>query len=233
VTARVLEAVMLANIFRSSCEPADVAVQKNDAFISNIKRARSYKQLTQKYGALLENADGDTLRKFLDDTLHDAEAIIKRRHEGPSRVHLFGRQMVNFMYAFSAYLDAYGGIIEVMKQASGHYGKIAYNTLSVFLIVGPTSDTLQTPIITVFKVAVGKKMKEDKISETLRRLHNQFARFKILEKIHSTENMKAYVAEVYRLGIEFAREATYYYLKPALGRSSITEFLMIPHPDCH
>ena len=65
---------------------------------------------------------------------------------------------------------------------------------------------------------MNKKVKEDHIDPTLLTLQREFSRLKILLEIHSTENMKSYIADAYRLGIEFAREATLYYSRPAYRR---------------
>jgi hypothetical protein len=66
-------------------------------------------------------------------------------------------------------------------------------------------------------VVVNKKAKDERIGEMIQQLDHQFSRFIVLEEIHSAPKMRAYIGTTYRLGIDFLREATYYYLRSSLG----------------
>jgi hypothetical protein len=68
------------------------------------------------------------------------------------------------------------------------------------------------------KVAVNKQKRDDRISEVLEQLRKQYSRFKVLNEIHPTPEMKTFLAEAYKLGIDFARYATCYYLRSSLGK---------------
>lgn len=46
-----------------------------------------------------------------------------------------GRVTQNFFTAFSDFLAAYSGIVEIVKGAGQQYGEAAYEALSLFLIV--------------------------------------------------------------------------------------------------
>jgi hypothetical protein len=46
-----------------------------------------------------------------------------------------GKYVQNFLTTFSRYLEAYSGVVEVVKSAGQPYGQVAYSTLSLFLIV--------------------------------------------------------------------------------------------------
>ena len=54
------------------------------------------------------------------------------RRVGPKKV---GAKMQRFLDVFSDFLNAYSGIIELLKGAGQVYGQVAYETLSIFLIV--------------------------------------------------------------------------------------------------
>ena len=65
---------------------------------------------------------------------------------------------------------------------------------------------------------MNKQQKEERIDATLLTLQREFARIKTLQVVHSSDTMKRYIAEAYRLGIGFAREATLYYARPTYRR---------------
>ena len=47
----------------------------------------------------------------------------------------YGKYVQKFMTGFARYLEAYSGVVEVLKQGGSGYGAAAYSTLSLFLIV--------------------------------------------------------------------------------------------------
>ena len=65
---------------------------------------------------------------------------------------------------------------------------------------------------------MNKQRKEDHIDAALLQLQREFSRANLLREIHSSDSMKIYIAEAYRLGIEFAREVTLYYSRPTYRR---------------
>lgn len=65
---------------------------------------------------------------------------------------------------------------------------------------------------------MNKQRKEELINATLLDLQREFSRIQILQEIHSSEHMKSYIANAYRLGIEFAGEATRYYSRSTYQR---------------
>ena len=67
---------------------------------------------------------------------------------------------------------------------------------------------------------MNKQRKEDHIDAALLVLQREFSRAKLLREIHSSDAMKTYIADAYRLGIELAREVTLYY-----SRSTYRRFL--------
>jgi hypothetical protein len=69
------------------------------------------------------------------------------------------------------------------------------------------------------KVAVNKQTRNDRIGEVLQQLCKEYSRLKVIEEIHPTSEMRMYLAEAYKLGIEFARYATFYYLQSSIGKS--------------
>jgi hypothetical protein len=50
-----------------------------------------------------------------------------------------GANTQRFLKRFSDFVGAYSGIIEILKGAGQVYGDVAYETLSIFLIVSPTA----------------------------------------------------------------------------------------------
>jgi len=58
---------------------------------------------------------------------------------------------------------------------------------------------------------VNKKRTQDLFDITISKLDRQYTRTKMLKDIYPNEKVKEDMATVYRLGIEFLREATVYY----------------------
>ena len=48
----------------------------------------------------------------------------------------FGRSISRFIKGFADFLSVYSGIVELVKDAGQVYGSVAYETLSIFLVVG-------------------------------------------------------------------------------------------------
>ena len=67
--------------------------------------------------------------------LGDAQGQQEQHHNSQKIVRKAGRQSVIFANNFSSFLQAYSGVIEIMKGADQQYGGVAYSTLSLFLIV--------------------------------------------------------------------------------------------------
>ena len=65
---------------------------------------------------------------------------------------------------------------------------------------------------------MNKQRKEEHIDKALLILQREFSRAKMLQEVHSSDSMKMYIADAYKLGIEFAREVTLYYSRPTYRR---------------
>jgi hypothetical protein len=60
-------------------------------------------------------------------------------------------------------------------------------------------------------VAVNKQRTEDRIDDMLKTLQQNLARIKKLKGVYATDKISNHIAEIYRLGVEFSRDATNYY----------------------
>ena len=65
-----------------------------------------------------------------------------------------------FMTRFADFLEAYSGIVEIIKQADSQYGGLAYSTLSLLLLVGADM-SCSTGFSLSSKVAVNKPKREE------------------------------------------------------------------------
>jgi len=113
---------------------ADQAVENYEAFSKELRKSSSYRKLSAEYAKELDSANGDALREVLCRHLDNANAALGR-FEGRGRARRLCQRVVRFLSAFSAYIDAYGGIVEVMRAIGGEYGETAYKILSMLLIV--------------------------------------------------------------------------------------------------
>lgn len=67
-----------------------------------------------------------------------------------------GRYVQNFLTTFSRYLEAYSGVVEVVKSAGQPYGQVAYSTLSLFLIA--CSSMLKFPVFLLTPSGCGQQV---------------------------------------------------------------------------
>lgn len=148
------------------------------------------------------------------DYAQDAEVQFGRR--GKTRRAL--KQTTEFLNTFKTYMDAYGGVVELMASAGGGYGQTAYSTMSIFLTVSGRSGLAMSDRLTLNQIAANKQDRDDKISETLEKLCKLYSRFPTLERIHPSPEMRSCIEEAYRIGIDFARYASLYYLRSSIGR---------------
>jgi hypothetical protein len=68
----------------------------------------------------------------LDQASNSHSVYTENRKHGAKRV---GRWAQEFAFGFSAFVSAYSGIVDAVKTAGGPYGEVAYQTLSILLIV--------------------------------------------------------------------------------------------------
>ncbi|CAD6575977.1 MAG: hypothetical protein ASARMPREDX12_007665 [Alectoria sarmentosa] len=159
------------------------------------------KTITMEELEFVKTADMDSLTRLLSDRLNEAEGRQEKHAHTQHSIGRIGKAAVAFANHFSSFLQAYSGIIEIMEGADQQYGGVAYSALSLLLIV-----------------AVNKQRKEQHIETALLILQREFSRTIVLQEVHSSESMKTYIADAYKLGIEFAREVTIYYSRPTHRR---------------
>lgn len=166
--------------------------QSNKEFRHNLE-----KTLTLKEQQFIETADLDSLTRVLSDALNQGTRSQERHAELQQTIAKLGKSTVTFANNFSSFLQAYSGIVEIMQGADQQFGGAAYSVLSLLLVVG-----------------VNKQRKEEHIDKALLDLQREFSRANSLREVHSSDSMKIYITNVYKLGIEFAREVTLYYSRP-------------------
>ncbi|KUJ17982.1 uncharacterized protein LY89DRAFT_717619 [Mollisia scopiformis] len=127
----------------------------------------------------------------LDDATKSQDIYHADRTHGAKRV---GRWAQEFANGFSQFVSAYSGIIDVVQNAAGPYGDVAYQTLSIFLIV-----------------VVNKSSNDIKIKDLLDDMRKSFPRLENWADIYPTTTMRKLVADAYEQVIEFSRAATEYF----------------------
>ena len=93
------------------------------------------KGLTAEQRAFIDHADADTLRDLLETGLESAQRQRDKHNTNNKILAKLGRKTVTFVTNFSSFLEAYSGIVEIMKGADQQYGGAAYSILSLALIV--------------------------------------------------------------------------------------------------
>lgn len=84
---------------------------------------------------MIEYADADSLASLLSNYLAIAKGQRDKNKDGSRPLARAGSKAVRFATNFLSFLQAYSGIVEIMKGADLQYGGLAYSTLSLTLIV--------------------------------------------------------------------------------------------------
>ncbi|MCJ1252165.1 hypothetical protein MMC30_009404 [Trapelia coarctata] len=135
------------------------------------------------------------------------EDRVKYQEKRATGMRKIGQIAQNFLNHFSDFVRAYSGIVELLKGAGQVYGAVAYETLSVFLIV-----------------VVNKNGNDTKISNLLEELRESFPQLDNWVDIYPFPSIKTSVAKVYKQVIDFARDASLYFtrfsvrLRRSIGR---------------
>ena len=116
------------------CALADQAAEGYEAFLERLRTSSTYRKLSEEHATELNAINGDALREVLRQHLNDVNAA-HEHFEQRGRARRFSQNTIRFLSTFSTYIDAYGGIVEVLRVLGGNYGETAYKTLSVLLIV--------------------------------------------------------------------------------------------------
>ncbi|OHE98336.1 hypothetical protein CORC01_06332 [Colletotrichum orchidophilum] len=121
---------------------------------------------------------------------------LEEAHSSDNRVSKrAGRGLCDFFVGFQGYCQAYSGVVQLMGGLDQSFVTGALQVLGLFLVV-----------------AVNKRETETRIHGMIKTLTSEYARIRKIVGIYSSSIiLRECVATVYRLGIEFLREATVYY----------------------
>lgn len=99
------------------------------------------KKMTAEEQQFVKTADAESLEQLLSHCLNEATARRDTHISDKRTIVKVGKATQTFANNFSGFLQAYSGIIEIMKGADQQYGGVAYSALSLLLIVGDVPKT--------------------------------------------------------------------------------------------
>ena len=97
----------------------------------NLFRHELRNQITSEELQFSKEANEDSMQNILRCCLDDA----KLHQDDQTLIRKVGKKTVVFANNFANFLQAYSGVVEIMKGADQQYGGLAYGTLSLLLIV--------------------------------------------------------------------------------------------------
>ncbi|PVH93367.1 hypothetical protein DM02DRAFT_676893 [Periconia macrospinosa] len=165
------------------------------------ERADKYKKWSKDDQKKIKNASIEELEDLMREYMDQATQQQDHFKENASRRARAERGIMKFLDDFNAYVQAYKGVVDVMKGAGFGEGEAAYGALQLLLIT-----------------AVHKQKTEDFIDKMLVELSQQYDRLQRLKPAYPTREMQKYRAVLYRLGVEFLHESVRYYLMSPLRR---------------
>ncbi|KAI9767607.1 MAG: hypothetical protein M1839_004464 [Geoglossum umbratile] len=177
---------------------------KNDWADGILSEVETQRDPTEVYTMSKEDLEGELMEEAaeamveLEIAKEYRKTWARRRKTGARKL---GASAQSFLSNASAFIASYSGIVELVKAADQQYGGLAYGTLSLFL-----------------SVAVMKEQQEETIENGLKRLSLEFPRLEILAGIYPSRQMQRLIGDVYKDGIDFARECARYYTRSSAGR---------------
>ena len=106
------------------------AAQPGDEFSKSMEKA-----ITVEEQQFVQTANAESLEELLSHRLNEATGHRDKHTSNQQRIVKVGKATQTFASNFSSFLQAYSGIIEIMKGADQQYGGVAYSALSLLLIV--------------------------------------------------------------------------------------------------
>ena len=92
--------------------------------------------MTVEEQQFVKTANAESLETLLSHRLNEATGQRDKHASNQPKILKIGKATRTFANNFSSFLQAYSGIIEIMKGADQQYGGVAYSALSLLLIVG-------------------------------------------------------------------------------------------------
>ena len=142
------------DVSSSLCAPADEARNEDKQFRKAIER-----RITKEEEHFLEEADAESVANLVSDCLGRAQEQQEKSQGNPKMIRRAGKKAVIFANNFSGFLQAYSGIVEIMKAADQQYGGVAYGTLSLFLVVCQLSKPLRRATNAYRSLSISSKKK--------------------------------------------------------------------------
>ncbi|KAH7398261.1 hypothetical protein BKA66DRAFT_605371 [Pyrenochaeta sp. MPI-SDFR-AT-0127] len=115
--------------------------------------------------------------------------------------HKVSAKAQKFMLEFDRFLDAYSGIVNVVKLVDAQYGGVASATLAI-----------------LFSTVKIKAKDEDAITGAMQQMSDRLPAFETYRKIYPDPALGSMLVDAYKDVILFAREATLYFMGSTLGR---------------
>ena len=202
-------------------EPAREVLESSRAFIDNVSQlvpmeAKLSATVHSKQDAL-RLSEYETASAELGSAQAKNLVWSARRKKGLRKLPAL---LQTFMTRFADFLEAYSGIVEIVKQADSQYGGLAYSSLSLLLLVGTDAVSAELPLLSS-KVAVNKSKREDQIESTLESLRWEIPRISKLQRLIPDDNSALLVSKVYSNVVKFARSCVMYYSRNSISTCTI------------
>ena len=200
-----------------SAEPAREALDSSPAFVQSVsqlvpREAKISATVDSKQDVLLLT-QYESANTELDLAQVKNSAWAAKRKKGLRKLPTL---LQTFMTRFADFLEAYSGIVEIIKQADSQYGGLAYSTVSLLLLVG-AGMSCSTGFLLSSKVAVNKSKREEKIESTLESLRWELPRVGKLQGLIPSDDSALLVSKVYSNVVKFARSCILYYSRNSVS----------------
>ncbi|KAI9668021.1 MAG: hypothetical protein M1821_000841 [Bathelium mastoideum] len=136
----------------------------------------------------------------------DASSELRRKRDSGARKYV-STPFQKFAKLFSDFLAAYGGLVDILRNADSQYGNVASSTFSL-----------------LFAVVKNKAKAEDHLHRCLKNITEALPNLEIYKKVFPDRVLGRLLSEVYKNVILFGREATTYLLGHGFGTSDFETF---------
>ena len=107
------------------------------------------KTITVEEQQFVKTANAESIEELLSHRLNEAIGQRDKHASNQKKIVKVGKATQTFANNFSSFLQAYSGIIEIMKGADQQYGGVAYSALSLLLIVSDFHERKTCPLTNI------------------------------------------------------------------------------------
>ncbi|KAI4628387.1 hypothetical protein J4E80_002525 [Alternaria sp. BMP 0032] len=186
--------------------------EKCDATLTDPKKESD---LLQSLNAMPLDVLSTYVHKHAEDLGVAHTALDQKRSDGVRKA---WSKTERFVMQFDRFLNAYSGILDIVKTADAQYGGVAGSTLALLFSVGSHHREPYWSMANPRKTVKLKIKNEEAIVSAMEQISDRLPDLEVYQKIYPEPKLGLMLVDAYKDIIMLARAATTYFLGSTWGR---------------